>query len=144
MPGYKVLQGVANDIGHSFTSLMNYEEDDYVMGHILRFARSTGRNELIIDFVNRESRPPELLATPISQVPAYYTQLFWDLVQKCGSDKSLVQNATLTLRYDLGTRQPDQKGSRFISSPYTCDVRITDTRGKEYLAHFSGSWYPEI
>ncbi len=39
MPGYKVLKGVAHNVGHSFTSLMNYADDDYTMGHILRFVR---------------------------------------------------------------------------------------------------------
>ena len=42
MPGYKVLKGVAHNVGHSFTSLMNYADDDYTMGYILRFARDAG------------------------------------------------------------------------------------------------------
>jgi hypothetical protein len=42
MPRFKVLKSVAHNIGHSFTSLMNYSRDDYSMGHILRFARETG------------------------------------------------------------------------------------------------------
>jgi hypothetical protein len=36
MPRHKVLKGIAHNIGHSFTSLMNYAKDDYSMGHILR------------------------------------------------------------------------------------------------------------
>jgi len=51
MPRYKVLKGVAHNIGHSFTSLMNYAIDDYTMGHVLRLARQTGRDTLIIDLV---------------------------------------------------------------------------------------------
>jgi hypothetical protein len=31
MPRYKVLKGVAHHDGHSFTSLMNYVGNDYVM-----------------------------------------------------------------------------------------------------------------
>jgi hypothetical protein len=143
MPSYKALQGIAHDIGHSFTSLMNFVDDDHVMGHILKFARNTGRDTLIIDFVNQEAHPPELLAAPISGVPAEYTRMFWYLVQQCGSDKSLVQSAILTLRYDLAIKRPHQEGSRLISSPFTCDVRIIDIRGKAYSAHFEDWWYPE-
>jgi len=143
MARYKVLKGVAHNIGHSFTSLMNYSGDDYVMGHILRFARSTGRDTLTIDFVNRESGPEELLAPPISEVPARYIEWFWDLVQRHGSDRSLVQSATLTLRYDIATNRPLLSAPQFIESPFTCDVRITDVRGKNYLAHFDGWWYAE-
>ena len=61
MARYKVLKSVAHNIGHSFTSLMNYADDDYVMSHILRFARNTGRDTLTLDFVRREAGPPELL-----------------------------------------------------------------------------------
>jgi len=143
MARYKVLKSVAHNIGHSFTSLMNYADDDYVMGHILRFARSTGRDTLTLDFARREAGPPELLAPPISEVPARYTEWFWDLVQRHGSDRSLVQSATLTLRYDIATKRPLRSAPQFIESPFTCDVRITDIRGKEYVAHFDGWWYPE-
>jgi hypothetical protein len=142
MARYKVLKGVAHNIGHSFTSLMNYAGDDYVMGHILRFARSTGRDTLTIDFVKREAGPPELLGLPISEVPGRYTEWFWDLVQRHGSDRSLVQSATLTLGYNIEIQRPLRSSPQFIESPFTCDVRITDIRGKDYLAH-DGWWYPE-
>jgi len=143
MPRSKVLKSVAHNIGHSFTSLMNYAEDDYVMGHLLRLARSTGRNTLTIDFVKREAGPSELLREPISNVPARYIEWFWESVQRQGSDRSLVQNATLTLRYDLSVEVPHPKQPRMKGSPYTCDVRITDVRGKAYVAHFDGWWCPE-
>jgi hypothetical protein len=43
MARYRVLKRVVHNVGHSFTSLMNFCGDDYVIGHILRFARGTGR-----------------------------------------------------------------------------------------------------
>ena len=143
MAKYKVLKSVAHNIGHSFTSLMNYAGDDYVMGHILRFARSTGSNTLTIDFVKREAGPSELLAAPISEVPAHYIERFWDLIQRHGSDPSLVKSASLVLRYNLGTQWPHPRFPQFSESPYACDVQITDDRGKDYVAHFQGWWYPE-
>jgi hypothetical protein len=68
MARFKVLKSVAHNFGHSFTSLMNYAGDDYVMGHILRFARRSGCDTLTIDFVKREAGPPELLAEPTSVI----------------------------------------------------------------------------
>ena len=111
-------------IRHSFTSLMNYADDDYVMGHILRFARSPGRDTLTLDFARREAGPPELLAPPISEVPARYTEWFWDLVQRHGSDRSLVQSATLTLRYDIATKRPLRSAPQFIE----CALQIFAAR----------------
>ena len=69
--------------------------------------------------------------------------MFWDLVQRHGSDRSLVQNATLTLRYDIHVERPVRFASGLMESPYVCDVRITDIRGTEHAAHFSGWWFPE-
>jgi hypothetical protein len=143
MPRYKVLKSVAYNIGHSFTSLMNYAGDDYVMGHVLRLARSSGRDTLHIDFVSGEAGPPELLANPISEVPTRYIDAFWDLVQRNGSDRSLVKAATLTLRYNIGVRRPHLQMPELIQSPYDCDVQITDSRGRLYKAHFDGWWHPE-
>jgi hypothetical protein len=144
MARFKVLKGVAHNVGHSFTSRMNYAGNDYVMGHILRSARATGKDTLVIDFVKNTSGPPELLAEPISKVPEWYTKRFWQLVESSGSDRACVQSATLTLRYDLIRQMRLSWSSTGIfESPFTCEVRITDSRGKDYLAHFSGWWYPE-
>jgi hypothetical protein len=140
---YKVLKGVAFTIGQAFTSLMNYSNDDYTMGHILRLARLTGRDTLTIDFVKGEAGPAELLVDPISNVPANYTKWFWKMVEQHGSDRSLVRYATLTLRYDLTRQRPVVNFPQVSESPFVCDVRITDTRGKDFLAHFDGWWYPE-
>ena len=142
MPRYKVLKGVAHNIGHSFTSLMNYSVDDYSMGYILRFARETGLDTLTIDFVTGEGKPPLLLGKPISKVPTWYTEMFWDMVARSGSDRSLVQSATLTLKYDLPKSQLNPV-SGILLTPYVCDVTILDNRGKHYSAHFEDVWYVE-
>jgi hypothetical protein len=142
MPRFKVLKGVTHNIGHSFTSLMNYSVDDYSMGHILRFARETGLNTLTIDFVTGQGQPESLLRDPISELPHWYTKMFWNLVQRSGSDRALVQSATLTLNYNL---QRTRLGSvaDVLQSPYTCEVSILDVRGKSYCAHFEGWWEVE-
>jgi len=139
MPRYKVLRGVAHNIGHSFTGLMNYADDDYTMGHILRFARETGLDKLTIDFVTGMGQPAGLLREPISAVPRWYAKRFWDLVASSGSDRSLVQAATLTLRYDL----TKSRSGPPVANPYVCDVSVLDDRGKDYRAHFEGWWYVE-
>jgi hypothetical protein len=138
MPRYKVLNGVSHNIGHSFTSLMNYAQDDYSMGHILRFARETGIKELTIDFMTGIGRPATLLRAPISQLPTWYTKMFWNMVVRSGSERSLVKAATLTLRYDL-----TRSRSYPVENPYTCEVSISDDRGKEYRSYFDGWWHVE-
>jgi hypothetical protein len=142
MPRFKVLKGVAHNVGHSFTSLMNYFVDDYSMGHILRFARETGQNTLSIDFLTGEGRPDALLRDPISELPRWYTNMFWRLVTCSGSNRALVQSAILKLKFDLHRTQPGPRADS-PQSPYTCEVSILDCRGKSYCAHFDGWWYVE-
>ncbi len=93
--GSLLLKNVAHNLGHSFTSLMNFAGTDYAMGPILRFARQTGHDTLRINLVTGEAEPPELLAPPITELPVRYMQLFWYLVERYGSDRSFVQDARL-------------------------------------------------
>ena len=101
MPRYKVLKSVAYSLGHSFTSLMNYARDDYSMGHLLRFARATGRDTLIIDLMTGEASPVDLIQPPIENLPAHYAARLRDLVNHHGSDMRFVYAGGLTLRFDL-------------------------------------------
>ena len=61
MPSHKVLQSVARSVADSFASLMNYADDDYVLGHLLNVARASGRNELSVDLLTGKAGPSELL-----------------------------------------------------------------------------------
>jgi hypothetical protein len=115
---------------------MNYSVDDYSMGHILRFARETGLDTLTIDFVTGEGQPAGLLREPISQLPHWYTKMFWESIRNSGSDRSLVQSAMLTLKYDLQRTRLSPNATNGLQSPYICDVTVLDTRGKSYFAHF--------
>jgi hypothetical protein len=139
MPGVKVLKGVAHNIGSSFTSLMNYASDDYYMGHILRYARETGIDTLTIDLLTGLGNPESLLKEPISGLPNWYSQMFLRLVESAGSDRKLVQSATLKLVYDLNRNRPSPIPGE-PQTAFACDVSIVDTRGKDYAAHFDGWW----
>jgi hypothetical protein len=142
MPRVKVLKGVAHNVGSSFTSLTNYAADDYSMGHILRFARESGRDTLTIDLLNGTGGPDELLKEPISELPSWYSKMFLRLVQSAGSDRTLIQSAKLAVTYDLRRNRPSPISSE-PQSAYTCDVSIVDIRGKDYAARFDGWWHVE-
>ena len=139
MPRFKVLKGVAHNIGHSFTSSMNYAIDDHTIGHVLRLARESGKNTLEIDFMTGTGVPRELLQEPIAEVPLNYTNRFWQLVQSSGSDRSLVKSAKLRLKYDLEKTLTGSNGKAL--SQYDCEVSIVDIRDKNYSAHFHDWWY---
>ena len=142
MARVKVLKGVAHNVGSSFTSLMNYASDDYSMGHILRFARESGIDTLTIDLLNGQGNPDRLLKEPISGLPSWYSKMFLRLVESAGSDRKLIQSATIKVTYDLRRNRPSPVPGE-PQNPYTCDVSIVDIRGKDYTAHFNGWWFVE-
>ncbi len=154
MPSHKVLQGVAHNIGHSFTSFLNFSTDNYTLGHILKFARKTGIDELEIDLLGGTGKPVELLQEPISHIPDRYSKMFFSELRYQGSSVDFVNEAKLRLRYDLHKERlhvfPPNSGvdtnnekNRRTESPYRCEVEIIDDRGKQYKKVFEGWWYPE-
>jgi hypothetical protein len=73
---YKVLKSVAHSFGHSFTSLMNYRDDDYVMGHLLRRARQVGEGTLVVDILGRTAAPAALVTRPVAASLESYSTWF--------------------------------------------------------------------
>ena len=52
MPTHKTLKSIAHNFGHSLISLNNYYDNDYFLGHLLRNARKSSRNRLVVDILN--------------------------------------------------------------------------------------------
>ncbi len=140
---YKIIKSIAHNLGHSFTSLMNYHGTDYVLGHILRAARMTGKYKLEVDFLTGTALPPELLFASVKESIEWYCKTFADFVNRSGSDIDLIVSAKMTIEFDLKTARPYPHNHRIIENPYKCDVVIIDNRQKEHTAHFEGWWFPE-
>jgi hypothetical protein len=143
MARFKVLKGVAHNVGHSFISPTNYSGNDYVMSHLLRLAKTTVRDTLTIDFVGRRADPPELLPEQVAGPVKWYTEMFWRLVQSSGSDESCVRSAKLTLRFGVNPASPVRLFESTSVGRYHCDVRIVDVKNKAYAAHFEDIWAEE-
>jgi hypothetical protein len=143
MGKYKVLKSVAHNLGHSFTSLMNYRQDDYVMGHILTRARETGSSDLILDFVRKTAEPKTLNVGPIARSVKNYFERFPQLLRQEGSDPRYISSTKVHISYDLAVSRPVRGSPGLLESPYKCRVEIIDDRGKKYTAELTGWWYPQ-
>jgi len=143
MASHKVLKSVARSVADSFTSLMNYRGDDYVMGHLLTAARSSGASALHVNFLTGHATPEALLVTPVMQSVSDYCASFPSLVQRSGSDLAFVRAAEMDLEYDLSVAKPRRHQQKVLESPYVCTVRIEDDRGRIYESRLTGWWFPE-
>jgi len=143
MPSHKVLKSIVRSVADSFTSLMNYEGDDYVMGHLLTAARRSGKTVLWVSLLTGAAEPKELLVKPVARSVRSYVKSFSDLVVRSGSSTSFILAADLKVSFDTAVTRMTPGSSRFAESPYTCEVTILDDRRKLYSARLSGWWYPE-
>lgn len=143
MASHKVLKSVARSLADSFTSLMNYDDDDYVMGHVLTAARATGKNRLDVDLLSGEASPDELLTDPVRRAIAGYHERFPRLVERSGADMSFVTKANLSLEYDASVSRRVAHFPRRSESPYRCHVALVDDRDHIYEVTLTGWWFPE-
>ena len=142
MPSHKSLKSVERSLAESFTSLMNYALNDYVMGHIVYAAWSTGVTEFCVDLLTGATNDSPLLTWPVRKSVAAYVDRVPELISASNSHSRFVATAEMIVTVDPNTRRPLQGGA-FEASPFTCTVRIVDDRGKEYSHCIQDWWYPE-
>jgi hypothetical protein len=142
MPSHKTLKSIVRSIAESFTSLMNYYRDDYVLGHIVRAAWRTGSTEFQVDLLSGNISSSKLLVKPVVESVKQYIKDFPELVKRSQSSLEFISSAELLITVD-----PERKRTNPLSlcleSPYTCTASITDDRGKLYSHTVKGWWYPE-
>lgn len=143
MTSHKPLKSISHNFGHSFISLMNYINGDYFPGHLLKQAQFTNLNKLDVDILADTASPEELLTKSIRDSIHHWCKGFPDLVKSSGSTMDYVSKATMTIEFDLKVARP-KFNTHFAESPFTCEIKIIDDRGKEYKHVHSGWWYPEI
>ena len=145
MPRRKTLRSVARSIADSFTSGINYRDDDFVMGHLVAAAQRTGSSALEVDLLSGQSHPAELLSPPILQSIESYRRRFEDVVTRSQSDPGFVASAQMRIDFDLTkTKRSKSHGRGTPQSPYTCTVIIADDRGRKYSASVTGWWSPGL
>jgi hypothetical protein len=122
---------------------MNYINDDYFLGHLLKQARATKLNRLEIDVLQNKAMPEPLLTTEVSGSIEHWNKWFPTLVESSGSSMEFIKGATMTIEFDLNTTKPHSTHNGLMESPFSCQMSIIDERGKEYKYRHEGWWYPE-
>ncbi len=143
MPSHKVLKSIAHNFGASFTSMMNYRDTDYMLGHIQKKMKETGIHELHIDISNIEIQPMNLKTETIWDSIIDYCKSFPDFVGRSRSSMDLIKSATMTIKFDLTISRPWHHDSKITENPYECIIQIIDDRGKEYKSILNDWWFPE-
>ena len=140
MASRKPLKSVTHNLAHSFSSPMNYTEDDYFMSHLLKAATRSGIATLEVDLINRKAAPRELLVRPVAESVQLCCRDFPDLVRRTGSDPDLVIEARLDVTFRLpavsrALIDPPCRAAQFI-----CTCRIVDDRRVSFESRVEDVW----
>lgn len=136
MPSRKPLKSVARSVADSFTSLMNYFDNGYVLDHLVEAAHTSRKTKLEVDLLRSTAGPPELLTEPVRKSVEYYCAGFSELVERSGSDPSMVTSATLTVEIQLDGPQALPRSRTRVD----CTTTIVDDRGKAYETVLTQAW----
>ncbi len=136
MPSYKTLKSVVTSFAESFTSSMNYSGDDYVMGHIVLAAWSTGSTRLRVDLVNGATDNSPLLVPEVRESVARYVEWFPDLIRRSNSSVDFVATAELaSMLQKLGCHSQviDDRGEAVPDCRDRSDIQVDLARWSEQL-----------
>ena len=142
MPTRKTLPNIARGMAESFTSLMNYVDNDYVLGHLVFAAWESGDTELVVDLLSGETNDSKLLSSQVQKSLERYVACLPDMVARSNSEPKFLAKAELVVLIRAEVR-PMRASSKLFESPYSCLVRLLDDRGKWYFHQIDGWWYPE-
>ena len=140
MAKYKVLRSVAHNLGHSYLSLMNYVDGDYIVEHLFRRARETGEARVEID-VLQGTIEPAAFQTPVL-VDSVARERTWlgRLVQSGGAALDMISAARIEIVFDLAATRPSPNMPGAELAVYRCAVEIVDDRGKHHMANVPEWW----
>jgi hypothetical protein len=141
MQARSALKSVARDVTQSFTSLLSFWGDDYVMGHIIAAAWSTGGTRLRIDLLTGQADPSPLFIPKVKECISGFVRHFPSLLEHSRSHVSMVASAELSITVDPTIRRP-YGDTGLAESPYKCATRIIDDSGGVHEYAVNGWWYP--
>ena len=134
---HKKLKSVVRSFVESFTSYANYYAGDLAMGHVVRAAWASGATGFRFDLLYGAHDASPLFVPEVGHAIAQYAAWLPHLVVSSESSMRFVCRAELVVTVDPAMRRPSRYPGRH-ESPFTCLLRITDDRGKEYSHRLTG------
>lgn len=138
MAKLKVLKSIGHNATHSYLSLMNYRENDHVIGHLYRIAKDSNNSNIFIDILKKEIKPNSFGTKVIKQSLIDLEQDFLRLLKGANLTKDDIQSAIVKIDFDLDNSGIGQSGSQL--ERYKCVVEITDMNEKMHTANVKEWW----
>ena len=128
-----------HNFGHSFVSLMNFE-DDYVMSILVRTAERTGLRSFGFDVLGDRLEPDALANESVRAAVAHYRTMFPQLLQSHRVPFDDVESADLRLEFKFEGVRPSEIIADRSVVPFVCTVTMRDLRGRTYVGRVEDAW----
>jgi hypothetical protein len=133
LPTYKKLKSVAHNFGHSFLSLMNYQEGDYIIEDILKAARKAGESDVCIDVLNQTVDPPALRLPVILETIAHRKSWLPRMLESEDCSIYQVQKMVVKIHFRFEDTQFSENVPGLELAAYDCTVEIHDDCGAVHI-----------
>lgn len=138
MAKLKVLKSVGHNLMHSYLSLMNYWENDYVISHLFAIAKKNNHSSIFIDVLNRRIQPEFFNIEVIKQSLIALEKDFRRLLDSNKLTIDYIKSVTTKVEFDLLNPKIGVTGHEL--ERYTCHVEIVDSNGKSHSANVKEWW----
>lgn len=122
MAKLKLLRSIGHNTVHSYLSLMNYVEDDYMINYLHKHAKANDNDSINIDILNEAITPAAISHSIITESLFDLRTDFLRLLEVEGLDVTDVVSATVNLKF--------LKTNENIGRHYDCIVEIVDKNQK--------------
>jgi hypothetical protein len=137
---YKRIPSAAHNFAHSFTSLLNYGPDNYVMSYLAHAAATSGEPELRVDLLSGAAEPAPLLTEPVRRSVDGYVRHFPGHLQSMNVSVDAIRRATLRVRFDLEGFRESVRFPGAVLYPFESSVEVEDDRGVVHVGTVRDEW----
>ncbi len=116
--GYKRIPSAIHNFAHSFVSLMNYVDDQYIIDILPDVLRSIPDHRLKIQFPSGQLVPPGAYPASLLKSVGYYVQGYAGHMKREGVDPTILRETEIVIYGDLYGMH--------------CRAEAEDDRGKHY------------
>ncbi len=134
MSKYRQIKSVAHNFSHSFTSMMNWYDGDYMMDRLISIMSRNKIDEIKLDILSTRLEPESINIKEVAySIKIYCDQFFPGLLKSHGIPANYIKQAILTLRFHFSEIRHYERMCNSIIVPYDCRTEIIDNRGRVYV-----------
>lgn len=140
MAKFKVLGSIAHNTAHSYLSLMNYIDGNYIVEYIFQISKANRNTSVMIDIINKSISPEMYNISQIVKSLDYLNNNFLSLLKAESMSFEHIKSAVIRIEFDLDKINKSEKVLGLELPTYECISEIIDINNKIHKASVVEWW----